>query len=102
MANLELRKFINFLGYIATMLIALALAISLLVSLLDKGSGGIPMFNIVDVVSALTCIASIIAFLVTIICGFLYAKSKRNHVFIITQTIATMLIVLSMVLAFVL
>ncbi len=96
MANLELRRTLNFLGFVSTMLIAGALVISLIVSLFQE-SKGIPIFQITDVVSALTFFASLIAYLITIVAGFSYVRSKRNISFTIAQIIGTVIIIIAII-----
>ncbi len=97
MANLEFKKALNFMGFVATMCIAIALIISLIISLFDGSGGGIPGFQINDVVSAFTFFANILAYFITIVAGFYYAKSKRNVWFMILQIIGTILIIAAVI-----
>ena len=96
MANLEFRKFLNFLGFIATIIIAATLLISFIVSLFQE-SKGIPLFQVKDIISALTMVATVIAFFVTIVGGFMYARSKRNVWFMLAQTGSTIIILASII-----
>lgn len=91
MANLEFKRAINFMGFLATMLIALALIISLIVSLFQSG-GGIMIFKITDVVSALVFFSSILAYFITIVAGFFYVKTKSNRWYLALQIIGTICI----------
>ena len=101
MANLEFRRVMNFLGFVATMLIALALVISLIVSLFQE-TKGIPGFQITDVVSALTVFSCILAYFITTVSGFFYARSKRNVGFMVAQVLGTIIILVSIILGAVL
>lgn len=101
MANLEFKRALNFMGFVATMLIAGALVISLLVSVFST-TKGIPGFQIFDVVSAFTFFANILAYFITIVSGFYYAKSKRNVWFMVAQVIGTIIILTAVILGAVL
>ncbi len=96
MANLEFKRALNFMGFVATMCIAVALVISLIISLFGE-TKGIPGFQINDVVSAFTFIANVLAYFITIIAGFYYAKSKRNVWFMVLQVIGTVLIIAAVI-----
>ncbi len=96
MANLEFKRAINFMGFLATMLIALALVISLIVSLFQSGSG-ILIFKITDVVSALVFFSSILAYFITIVAGFYYVKTKSNRWFLALQIIGTVFIIAAVI-----
>ena len=97
MANLEFRRAINFLGFIATMIIATALVISFIISIFQENKG-ISIFQVKDVISALTLVSMVIAYFVTIVGGFTYARSKRNVWFMVAQVVATIVIILSVIL----
>ncbi len=96
MANLEFKRALNFMGFIATMCIAVALVICLIISLFGE-TKGIPGFQIYDVVSAFTFFANILAYFITIVSGFFYARSKRNIWFMIAQIIGTVLIIVAVI-----
>lgn len=96
MSNLQFKRVLNFMGFLATMLIAVALVISLLVSIFQHGSG-IAIFKIYDFVSALIFCSSILAYFITIIAGFSYVKTKSNRWFMALQIIGTILIVAAIV-----
>ena len=96
MANLEFKKAINFMGFLATMLIAVALLISLIVSLFQANKG-IPIFQITDVISAFTFFSSVLAYFITIVAGFYYVKTKRNVWFMILQILGTVIILAAII-----
>lgn len=96
MANLEFKRALNFMGFVATMCIAVALIISLIVSLFGE-TKGIPGFRIYDVISAFTFFANILAYFITIISGFYYAKSKRSAWFMVAQVLGTLLIIVAVI-----
>lgn len=96
MANLEFKKALNFMGFVATMCIAVALIISLIISLFGEQKG-IPGFQIHDVISAFTFIANVLAYFITIVAGFYYARSKRNVWFMVAQTVGTLLIIVAVI-----
>ena len=96
MASLEFKKALNFMGFVATICIAIALIISLIISLFGE-TKGIPGFQIHDVVSAFTFIANILAYFITVISGFYYANSKRNVWFMVVQIIGTILIIAAVI-----
>lgn len=96
MANLEFKRAINFMGFLATMLIALALVISLIVSLFQNGNG-IEIFKIKDVVSALVFFSSILAYFITIVAGFFYVKTKSNRWYLALQIVGTVCITVAVI-----
>ena len=96
MSNLKFRHALNFMGFLATMLIAVALVISLLVSIFQHGSG-IMIFKISDFVSALVFCSSLLAYFITIIAGFSYAKTKSNRWFMALQIVGTVLIIAAII-----
>ena len=98
MANLEFKRALNFMGFVATMLIAVALVVSLLVSLISgNGVYNIPNFEINNVQSAFSFFANILAYFITIISGFYYAKSKRNVWFMVAQVVCTLIIITAVI-----
>ncbi|MBQ7976995.1 MAG: hypothetical protein IJ301_00125 [Clostridia bacterium] len=96
MANLEFKRALNFMGFVATMCIAVALVISLIISLFG-GTGGIPGFQITNVMTAFTFIANVLAYFITIVAGFYYARSKRSVWFTVAQVIGTILILVAVI-----
>ena len=96
MANLEFKRAINFMGFLSTMLIAMALLISLILSLFGIG-GGASVFRITDVISAFTFFANVLAYFITIVAGFYYVKTKRNRLFMVLQVVGTIIILASVI-----
>lgn len=94
MANFESKKVLNFLGWIATVFIALAILIAAIVGWIQTGKFNISLagLSISDFPTALVCIANIFAYLIAAIGGFCYAKSKRNIWFMVIQVVATIVI----------
>ena len=96
MANYESRKLLNFLGFVASILIAAAILIAGIVCWIDSGHFGayIPGLGFGHgLATALVCLANIIAYILCIVAGFAYAKSKRNMAYMIVQIVATVIIV---------
>lgn len=77
-------RFLNILGYIGIILVAVAL-------ILAKIGGG-------ELASAMTLIANVIAYLITAVAGFYYARSKRNVWYFVAFAVAVILIVVFMIL----
>lgn len=94
MAKYETRRVLNFLGFIATVFIALAILIAAIVGWIETGVFNISLagLSISNFTTALICIANILAYLFAIIGGFAYARSKRNIAFMIIQVIAVVII----------
>lgn len=78
--RISLRAFVNFIAYISVICVGVAL-----------------MLKNTAVGSSFTLIANVIAYSITAICGFLYAKSKRNMLFLVLWVIAVALIIISYV-----
>ena len=103
MANLEFKRALNFMGFVATMLIAAALIVSIVVSLINgDGAYNIPNFPINNVESAFSFFANILAYFITIVAGFYYVKSKRNVWFMVAQIVGTLIILTAVILGAVL
>lgn len=98
MANYGLRKVLNFLGFVATMLIGVAMILAMIVN--GAGGGTIAGLNLrgASVSTVIVFVANIFAYFITIIAGFSYAKSKRSMWYMIAQIVATLVIVVLLVL----
>ena len=88
----EFRKFLNLLGYIAVILIAVAWVIGFI---FRNGAGLTPGSNIV---SWLVFCGNLFAYFITAVAGYYYARSKRSIWFLITYIIAVVLIALFVIL----
>ncbi len=99
--NYESKKFFNFLGFIVTILIALAILIAGIVTWIKLGrfTLQIPGFGFSNLQTALVCIANILAYFICMVVGFFYAKSKRNVAFIIIDIICIVIITVVVVLS---
>ena len=78
------KQFVNFLAYGAIMLVALALVLQRIFNAVGLSSTLIGVMNTV---------AQCIAYAITAVFAFLYAKSKRNIWFMISYIIAVVLII---------
>ncbi len=96
MASLEFRRVLNCLGYVATMAIALALATSCVISIVDEGAK-LTIFRISDVTTAVVFVANVLAYFITVVAGFYYCISKRSPWFMISQVFATIVILAAVV-----
>lgn len=83
------KQFVNLLSYFAIAFIALALVINKILGALSVGAA---------LSNALTLIAQIIAYAITAVFAFFYAKSKRNIAWMIIYIIAVILIIIFIVL----
>lgn len=94
MAKYESKRTLNFLGFLATILIATAILIAGIVLWIKNGhfGWGIPGLGFSNVPSALVCVANVCAYILAIFAGFAYARSKRSVAYIIVQIIATIII----------
>jgi len=93
---LERKRPLNLVGFIVTILIAAAILIAGIVSWIQNGNFGMSLPGLSfknGVPSSLVCIANILAYLLAIITGLSYAKSRRNVAFLILQIIASVIIV---------
>ena len=99
--NYESKKFLNFLGFIVTILIAIAILVAGIVLWVKSGhfTLQIPGFGFSNVQTALVCVANILAYVICMVVGFLYAKSKRNVAFIIIDIICIAIIAVVIVLS---
>ena len=99
MANYGLRHALNFLGFVATMLIGVAMILAMIVN--GVSGGTIAGLNLrgASVASVIVFVANVFAYLITIIAGFSYAKSKRSAWFMVAQIVATIIIVVLLVLS---
>lgn len=82
--NIDFKKFLNLLAYIAIV----AIAVALLFGLIFKNS---------EIASALTLVAECIAYLVTAIYAFYYVAKQRNTVVTIVYVIAVVAIVVLLI-----
>ncbi len=98
MANYNFRKVLNFLGFIATMLIGIAMILAMIVNGTTGGTiAGLNLRN-ASVSTVIVFIANLFAYFITIIAGFCYAKSKRSVWYMVAQIVATVVIVILLVL----
>jgi len=88
----EFRKFLNLLGYIAIMLIAVAWIIGFI---FKKGTVLTPH----DVATSLIFFGNLFAYFITAVAAFYYARSKRSIWYLIAYIVAIVLIVLFILLA---
>ena len=86
MSKYEFRKLLNFLGFVATIIIAIAVVIAFIFK------EGVSSLGFSNVQTALVFIASVIAYFITAVSGFYYARSKKNIAFLITWIVAVVLI----------
>ncbi|MBQ8761847.1 MAG: hypothetical protein IJZ26_00815 [Clostridia bacterium] len=95
MPNYEFRKAMNAMGFFATVLIAGVILIAKVVYWIQTGSflAPVPGLTLGSVVEVLMFVANICAYIIAIITGFAYAKSRRSAVYIIIQSLAVFVIV---------
>jgi len=96
MANLEFKRVLNCLGFVATMAIACALAVTCIFSLVDD-SGKFTVFQIKDLTSGIVFVANVIAYFITIVAGFYYCLSKRSPAFMVAQVVCTIMILAAII-----
>ena len=82
------KQFVNFLAYISIALIAVALFVGKILGWLISP----------DVVNVLNLIAQIIAYTITAVYAFMYAKSKRSMGWMVAYIIFVIVIIVFMVL----
>lgn len=82
---------INFLSYIAIAFVAIALILAKIFSAVGLSS---------SVVSAMTLIAQLIAYSITAVFAFFYAKSRKNIGWMIAYVIFVIIIIVFLVLNF--
>ncbi len=82
-------RVVNFLSYLAIMLIAIALLLEMIFGKLGLSS---------TLISAMNIIAQCIAYAITAVFAFMYAKSKKNIGFWIALIIAVILIIVMIIL----
>ena len=92
MTNIEFKRVLNCLGFLATIGIAITLVAICVIAVVTE-NGEISPFRIVDITSIFVLIANILAYFVTISLGFFYCLSKRSPWYITMQIIATLLII---------
>ncbi len=96
MANLEFKRVLNCLGFVATMIVACALAVTCIFSFVSD-SVSFSFFRITDLTSAVMFVANVIAYFITIVSGFYYCLCKRSHAFMIAQIIGTIIILAAII-----
>lgn len=82
--NMKGKGFVNFLAYCAIVLIALALVLEFVLGKFGVSS---------TVTGAMSLIAEVIAYALTAVFAFYFAKSRRNIGYIIAYIIAVILII---------
>ena len=94
MAKYENRRTLNFLGFLATVFIAVAILIAGIVTWIKSGhfGMGLPGLGFSNVPSALVCVANIFAYILAMFAGFAYARSKRNIAYMVIQIICVVII----------
>ncbi len=85
------KTFVNFMGYIATGLIAVALILSKILGVLDVGA---------RIVSVMIDVSRIIAYAFTAVFAFNYAKSKKNIGWMIAYIVFVVAIIVFFVLGY--
>lgn len=85
------KGFVNFLAYLAIVLVALALILEYVLGALGVSA---------TVVGAMSTIAQFIAYAITAVFAFYFAKSKKNIGFMIAYIVAVILIVVFLFLTF--
>ncbi len=85
------KGFVNFLAYLAIMLIAVALIVQYVLNAFEVSS---------NVVSAMNTIAQFIAYAITAVFAFYFAKSRRSIGYMIAYVVAVILIVVFLFLTF--
>ncbi len=83
------KSFVNFLAYIAIAFVAVALILAKIFAALDLSSG---------LISALNIIAQVIAYAITAVFAFYYAKSRRNIGWMIAYIVFVIIIIVFLVL----
>lgn len=94
MAKYEFRKVLNLLGFVATLLIALAILIASIINWVQSGtfSAGLAGLQISNFQTGLVFVANIFAYFLACVGGFAYARSKRSVWYVIIQVIAVAII----------
>ena len=97
MANYGLRMVLNFLGFIATMLIGIAMILAMIVNGVNGGT--ITGLNLRGATAAeiIVFVANIFAYFITIIAGFSYARSKRSVGFMIAQIVVVLVVLCNVI-----
>ena len=85
------KGFVNFLAYLAIVLVALALILQYVLSAVGVSA---------TIVGAMSTIAQFIAYAITAVFAFYFAKSRRNIGFMIAYIVAVILIVVFLFLTF--
>ena len=85
------KQFVNFMAYLSIALIAIALILGKILGALGVSA---------TVVSAMDLIAKIIAYTITAVYAFMYAKSKRHIGWMIAYIIFVVAIIVFLVLGF--
>lgn len=83
------KQIVNFFAYVSIILIGVALLLNFILGKLGVTA---------QVVYAIDLIAKCLAYIVTAIFAFLYAKSRRNAGFMIAYVIAVILIIVMIIL----
>lgn len=83
------KQFVNFLAYLSITLIAVVLVLELIFQKTIGDSA---------IVSAMSLVAQCIAYTITAVFAFAYARSKRNIGFMIAYVVAIILIIVMIVL----
>jgi len=94
MAKYELRRMLNFLGFLATILIAIAILVAGIMGWIQEGSfnPNIAGLSFISLQSGIIFIANFFAYLLAATAGFSYAKSKRSIWYMVVQIIAVIII----------
>lgn len=94
MAKYELRRALNFLGFLATILIAIAILVAGILGWIQNGTfnPSIAGLSFTSIQSGMIFVANFFAYFLAAIAGFSYAKSKRSIWYMVVQIIAVIII----------
>ncbi len=99
MANYEFRRFLNMLGFIASILIAVASLIAMFVGLAQGNSISLPGLEFTGLIDIIMALANIIAYFIVLVAGFNYARSKRSVWYMVAQSVSTLVILVMIIVA---
>ena len=99
MANYEFRRFVNMLGFVASILIALASLIAMIVALAMGQVMQLPGLVLNGVIGIIMALANMIAYFIVLVAGYSYARSKRSAWYMVAQVISTLVILVMIILS---
>ncbi|MBR7091028.1 MAG: hypothetical protein IKC79_01080 [Clostridia bacterium] len=99
MGQYAFRRFVNMLGFVSSILIALASLIAMLVALAQGEVMHLPGLVFSGAIGTIMSLANILAYFIVLVAGYSYARSKRSAWYMVAQVVSTLVILVMIILS---